>query len=188
MMATDTKKVRRARSMLDALARMRADESDPLHGTVAGYTYGCRCERCRAAKTADMREYRRRKRRRMDGFKTADEARAAFGERFTYADVGPLDVEALACYVGLECARHSAEGALVRMSLAAGHPRGECVSEDGTTIESAFIRVDGGYFEDREAISFNPDGFIGFAGWADSSNIRPFLRAFARWMSEWMGA
>lgn len=48
-------------------------------------------------------------------------------------------------------------------------------------VEAAFLRVDGSYFEDREAISFNGDGFIGFCGWASSKNERPFLDAFEEW-------
>lgn len=40
------------------------------------------------------------------------------------------------------------------------------------------------YFDDREAISFNADGFIGFAGWASSGNVQPILEAFAEWVSE----
>jgi len=38
------------------------------------------------------------------------------------------------------------------------------------------------HFKRREAISFNCDGFIGFAGWADSTNVQPILRAFVRWL------
>jgi hypothetical protein len=37
------------------------------------------------------------------------------------------------------------------------------------------------HFTDREAISFNRDEFIGFAGWADSTNVQPFLSAFVKW-------
>lgn len=37
------------------------------------------------------------------------------------------------------------------------------------------------HFMSREAISFNRDGFIGFAGWADSTNVQPFLSAFIKW-------
>lgn len=36
-----------------------------LHGTVTGYKYGCRCERCRLANTMAMREYRAGKKPRM---------------------------------------------------------------------------------------------------------------------------
>lgn len=33
------------------LAKMSEDPSDALHGTATGYNYGCRCDRCRAAKS-----------------------------------------------------------------------------------------------------------------------------------------
>ena len=37
-------------------------------------------------------------------------------------------------------------------------------------------------WEGREAVSFNRDGFIGFAGWADSSNVRPILDGVEKWL------
>ena len=40
------------------------------------------------------------------------------------------------------------------------------------------------HFKDRECISFNPGGFIGFAGWADDRNVQPILKAFDKWMNE----
>lgn len=54
---------------------------------------------------------------------------------------------------------------------------------DGS-IKSAFIRCDAHYFTGREAISFNEDGFIGFAGWADISNTKPFTTAFIKWAED----
>ncbi len=45
-------------------------------------------------------------------------------------------------------------------------------------MASGFIKVSSHYFEGREAISFNNDGWIGFAGWASSTNIIPFVKAF----------
>ena len=39
-------------------------------------------------------------------------------------------------------------------------------------------------WESREAFSFNRDGFIGFAGWADKSNTRPILDGVALWLEE----
>jgi hypothetical protein len=43
------------------------------------------------------------------------------------------------------------------------------------------VNVSGSYFPIREAITFNEDGFIGFAGWADSDNVQPFIDAFLMW-------
>lgn len=39
-------------------------------------------------------------------------------------------------------------------------------------------------WECREAISFNHDGFIGFAGWAGDKNVQPILIGVMRWLKE----
>ncbi|WP_411839889.1 hypothetical protein [Paracoccus sp. ME4] len=52
---------------------------------------------------------------------------------------------------------------------------------DGRLIS---IRCRAEHFDDREAVTFNPDGFVGFAGWADALNIRPFLAGFSAWCDE----
>lgn len=39
-------------------------------------------------------------------------------------------------------------------------------------------------WESREAVSFNGDGFIGFAGWADARNIVPILDGVTDWLVE----
>ena len=49
------------------------------------------------------------------------------------------------------------------------------------SITSCFLYLNSHYFIRRECISFNPDGFIGFAGWADQGNTNPILRAFLEW-------
>ena len=49
-------------------------------------------------------------------------------------------------------------------------------------VSEAYIRVDGPDFTNREAISFNADGFIGFAGWASDKNVKPFISAFVEWV------
>lgn len=51
--------------------------------------------------------------------------------------------------------------------------------KDNGELETAYIFVDSHYFNGREAISFNRD-FVGFAGWADDTNVRPFTKAFVR--------
>lgn len=44
------------------------------------------------------------------------------------------------------------------------------------------IEVQGPYFSNREAITFNESGFVGFAGWADDVNKQVFIDAFVKWV------
>ncbi|MGZ8181423.1 MAG: hypothetical protein ACXWT1_05660 [Methylobacter sp.] len=37
----------------------------------------------------------------------------------------------------------------------------------------------------REAVSFNRDGFIGLAGWADNDNIKPILLGIGDWLGNY---
>lgn len=46
----------------------------------------------------------------------------------------------------------------------------------------AELRCSSHYFEGREAVTFNQDGFVGFAGWADDTNVQPILRGFLKWV------
>lgn len=48
----------------------------------------------------------------------------------------------------------------------------------------AGIRCKSYYFNDREVVSFNPDGFVGFAGWADCENVKPVLDGFMEWINQ----
>ena len=45
----------------------------------------------------------------------------------------------------------------------------------------ARLEVKGTYFADREAITFNEDGFIGFCGWADGCNSKAIIDGFINW-------
>lgn len=58
---------------------------------------------------------------------------------------------------------------------------------DNGVVSSAFLYVDADYFKQREAISFNSDGFIGFAGWAGSSACEPIFSAFSEWLCAFIG-
>lgn len=59
--------------------------------------------------------------------------------------------------------------------------------------DRAFLRAKGGYFSDRELISFNNEKdtntnnehWIGFAGDADDTNVQPVLHAFIEWC-DWL--
>lgn len=37
-------------------------------------------------------------------------------------------------------------------------------------------------WDEREAVSFNRDGFIGLAGWSDGTNIKPILQGIGDWL------
>ena len=49
------------------------------------------------------------------------------------------------------------------------------------SIISCYLFMNSHYFTQRECISFNENGFIGFAGWADDGNLNPIKRAFIKW-------
>jgi hypothetical protein len=48
----------------------------------------------------------------------------------------------------------------------------------------ADIRCSAYYFEDRQAVTFEDGGFVGFAGWADDTNVQPILSAFVSWVDD----
>ena len=50
--------------------------------------------------------------------------------------------------------------------------------------KQAELRCRSHYFESREAVTFNPNGFIGLAGWADDENAKPILSGFTSWISD----
>lgn len=52
--------------------------------------------------------------------------------------------------------------------------------ENGSLVY-AFMTGKGTYFEAREVISFNRNGFIGFCCEADDENTQPVLTAFREW-------
>ena len=54
-----------------------------------------------------------------------------------------------------------------------------------TGLRYAEIFVNAHYFSGREAITFNQNGFIGFAGWASDYNVKPFIDAFDKWI-DWL--
>lgn len=117
---------------------------------------------------------------------TNKEARDLFADSgLSYADIDRRALDALQAFCDIELARCrlNPSGSL-HGSMRLTHKVDAIVCEEGG-IESAFLYVNGSYFRKREAFTFNGDGFIGIAGWADSKNVRPFLVAFGQWV-EWM--
>ncbi|PTX52383.1 hypothetical protein IQ03_01364 [Gemmobacter caeni] len=56
-------------------------------------------------------------------------------------------------------------------------------SQEGR-LRSAELRCRSDYFTDRQAVTFEEGGFVGFAGWADEVNVQPVLTAFIGWARE----
>lgn len=98
----------------------------------------------------------------------------------SYQKVDARDITVLGLFLKeeIEASNKSGETATGQLKF---HPAFEVnLTEDGV-LKDCYLTVDDYYFDDRECISFNTDGFIGFAGWADQGNTNPILRAFLRW-------
>ena len=120
---------------------------------------------------------------------STDEAREFFAAaNLSYGQICENDIRALDGFLAIEYAQHVRDGGAVNMHTCYRKKYQPEVrtAKEGPGIEAAFIRVSSNYFSGREAISFNEDGFIGFAGWAGGTTIKPFIRAFYRWITEWM--
>ena len=103
--------------------------------------------------------------------------------RYAYAEVGlpdvPLDLDRL------RALRNSINKEMLRDGLM----QGTLHMHHSSTIRlykngAAELRCEAHYFADREAVTFNEDGFVGFAGWADDKNIQPILSGFLAWVSD----
>lgn len=115
---------------------------------------------------------------------TRDELRYEFNAAWSYDDISESDIYALESLLILECLNPGdhMKMHLGTVSIQMRHSGGSGTRKKDDGLQSAFLRVDGPYFTDREAISFNEDGFIGFCGWADDHNSAPILKAFCEWV------
>jgi len=112
-------------------------------------------------------------------------ARQAFKESgLTYNDVFD-HLSVMKGEIGKKLADHAKAGGMA-MKLSGLKTRVRFLP--GTrNVECFFLFVDGPYFMGREAVSFNPDGFIGFAGWASAGNIDPIIKGFLSAISKIQG-
>lgn len=123
-----------------------------------------------------------------DYYVTKADLRVAYQEEVASRNyqLTALDVRMLASLLGVELCRHTLEE-VGEGSSALDMWVGDVVTDcERGPVDCFKICVDGPYFMRREAISLEPSGWVGFAGWADSCNERPFLCAFARWLDEWL--
>lgn len=118
---------------------------------------------------------------------TREDVREAFVKCLTYELVEPNDIHALSGYLKIEYARHNLNSGNKDLFPFYNSDSPPVINPaEGGGIESAYLCVSASCFRDREAVSFNSDGFIGLAGWASDHNVQPFLRAFMRWLTDYM--
>lgn len=111
----------------------------------------------------------------------SSKARERYAELgLTYNDVTEGDILVLVMMLNSSIKHAVKVGELVINSM---HLSSKIVvnKKSNGVITSCFIYINSNYFTQRECISFNRDGFIGFCGWADSKNEKPIIDAFLRW-------
>lgn len=100
---------------------------------------------------------------------------------FDYSVLTVPKVEMLVGLLSIELSSFAMDGG---MEMSVGD---KTIWKDGDLTRTVWceISVNGPYFSNREAITFNRDGSIGFAGWATTNNLEPFIKAFVLWV-EWL--
>lgn len=112
---------------------------------------------------------------------STNEARQYFKDKgLSYEQITEGDIIALQmmCSQELKKSNKTGETSVHTMHMSA---KIDMKKRPNGTIICCFLYMNSHYFTRREAISFNRDGFIGFAGWGDQGNTNPLLRAFLRW-------
>ena len=119
----------------------------------------------------------------MQGIKavcTNDEAREYFKNKgLSYRNITEGEILMLVMLLNRELKKSNrSQETSVDMSLS---KKIDMKKRSNGSIISCYLYMNAHYFTQRECISFNTDGFIGFAGWADQGNTNPILRAFLAW-------
>lgn len=119
---------------------------------------------------------------------TNDEARQYFKDcGLSYSNIKPIHIRKLSNVLENELIDYYENGGnnAKQMDMKLGRTLKRDMQFEENGLKHTYLKVDGSYFKGREAISFNNGGFIGFAGWADSTNTAPILKAFCKWC-DWM--
>ena len=108
---------------------------------------------------------------------TRDAARALWTETgLTSVDLTPADLRSLRAAINAEMISSGA----IRDSLRCHQRFVRDLDPEGRPCFDLSCRA--AYFERRQAITIEPCGFVGFAGWADDTNIQPILAGFTSWL------
>lgn len=112
---------------------------------------------------------------------STNDAREYFkAKELTYDHITEGDILILVMLLQREIKKSNKTGetSVSSMSLSA---KIDMKKKSNGAIQCCFLYMNSHYFTRRECISFNADGYIGFAGWVDQWNTNPILRAFLAW-------
>lgn len=98
----------------------------------------------------------------------------------TYDDITDGDILALVMLLNREIKKSNKTGETSVSTMRLSEKKIIKHKPNGSITE-CYLFMNSHYFTQRECISFNRDGFIGFAGWADDGNTNPLRRAFLEW-------
>lgn len=118
----------------------------------------------------------------INGYLTRDNTRKYFNNLdLNYNIITEIDIRRLMNIVDRELLDYldTDKGKQMNMRLSNLKKKDIKFNKDG--LEYAYLKIDGSYFKEREAISFNRNGFIGFAGSLDDDNTEPILNGFYEW-------
>lgn len=103
---------------------------------------------------------------------------------FTYKDINEGDIQVLYMFLVKEFKKATKER-ITSVGTMHMSKKVDVRMNRSRYLMSAYLYLNSHYFTRREAISFHPNGFIGFCGWADDLNLQPHCRAFMKWV-DWL--
>lgn len=111
-----------------------------------------------------------------------DKAREYFkSKNLTYDDITAGDICTLVMILNKNIKKACREGTTSVNSMYMSEKIRSKYKSNGRLIE-CYLFINSHYFTQRECISFNKDGFIGFCGWAGGGNVAPIVNSFIEWI------
>jgi hypothetical protein len=111
-----------------------------------------------------------------------DKARAYFkSKNLTYDDITEGDICVLVMILNKNIKQACKECNMSVNSMRMSQKIKSKFKSNGRLTE-CYLFINSHYFTQRECISFNKDGFIGFCGWADERNTTPIVNSFIEWV------
>ena len=110
-----------------------------------------------------------------------EEARRYFKDKgLSYNDITEGDICVLTMLLNKHVKKANKDGKMSTTSMRMSEKiKVKCDTQG--RIKECYLYINSHYFTRRECISFNPNGFIGFGGWADDWNVAPMISAFIEW-------